>query len=67
MALPAHPRYVDTFNDTSVHWFPLHKLEQLSTEVWEFLEEPTYQECKDLEIIRKEDEGNRHGPVAVQS
>ncbi|XP_038043448.2 SRR1-like protein [Anas platyrhynchos] len=67
VALPAHPRYTDTFNDTSVHWFPLHKLEQLSAEVWEFLEEPTYQECEDLEIIRKEDEGNGHSPVAVQS
>ncbi|XP_032054934.1 SRR1-like protein [Aythya fuligula] len=67
VALPAHPRYMDTFNDTSVHWFPLHKLEQLSAEVWEFLEEPTYQECEDLEIIRKEDEGKGHSPVAVQS
>ncbi|NWZ24828.1 SRR1L protein, partial [Asarcornis scutulata] len=67
VALPAHPRYTDTFNDTSVHWFPLHKLEQLSAEVWEFLEEPTYQECEDLEIIRKEDEGNGRSPVAVQS
>lgn len=67
VALPAHPRYMDTFNDTSVHWFPRHKLEQLSAEVWEFLEEPTYQECEDLEIIRKEDEGNRRSPVALQS
>ncbi|KAM9178596.1 SRR1-like protein [Mergus octosetaceus] len=67
VALPAHPRYTDTFNDTSVHWFPLHKLEQLSAEVWEFLEEPTYQECEDLEIIRKEDKGNRRSPVALQS
>uniref|UniRef100_A0A8B9D1K5 SRR1 domain containing n=1 Tax=Anser brachyrhynchus TaxID=132585 RepID=A0A8B9D1K5_9AVES len=67
VALPAHPRYTDTFNDTSVHWFPPHKLEQLSAEVWEFLEEPTYQECEDLEIIRKGDEGNGRSPTAAQS
>ncbi|XP_066835491.1 SRR1-like protein isoform X5 [Anser cygnoides] len=67
VALPAHPRYTDTFNDTSVHWFPPHKLEQLSAEVWEFLEEPTYQECEDLEIIRKGDEGNGRSPMAAQS
>ncbi|NXL95861.1 SRR1L protein, partial [Alectura lathami] len=56
-ALPAHPRYADTFNDTSVHWFPMHKLEELPAEVWEFLEEPTYRECDELEIIRKGEDG----------
>ncbi|POI25837.1 hypothetical protein CIB84_010414 [Bambusicola thoracicus] len=66
VALPAHPRYSDTFNDTSVHWFPAHKLERLSAEVWEFLEEPTYEECDDLEIIRKGEEGSQHGPAPVQ-
>ncbi|KAM6297960.1 SRR1-like protein [Aegotheles albertisi] len=60
VALPAHPRYLDTFNDTSVHWFPLQKLEELPPEVWECVEEPTYQECEDLEIIRKEE-----GPAAA--
>ncbi|RLV99739.1 hypothetical protein DV515_00009410, partial [Chloebia gouldiae] len=56
VALPSHPRYVDTFNDTSVHWFPLDKLQQLSPEVWDFMEEPMYQDCEDLEIIRKGEE-----------
>ncbi|XP_023793619.1 SRR1-like protein [Cyanistes caeruleus] len=53
VALPSHPRYLDTFNDTSVHWFPLDKLQELSSEVWDFVEEPMYQDCEDLEIIRK--------------
>ncbi|NWI69572.1 SRR1L protein, partial [Todus mexicanus] len=52
-ALPTHPQYETTFNDTSVHWFPLQKLEELSPEVWDFVEEPTYQDCDDLDIIRK--------------
>lgn len=56
MALPGHPRYLDTFNDTSVHWFPLDKLQELSPEVWDFVEEPMYQDCEDLEIIRKGEE-----------
>ncbi|NWT71473.1 SRR1L protein, partial [Prunella himalayana] len=56
VALPSHPRYLDTFNDTSVHWFPLDKLQQLSPEVWDFVEEPMYQDCEDLEIIRKGEE-----------
>ncbi|XP_058707756.1 SRR1-like protein [Poecile atricapillus] len=56
VALPSHPRYLDTFNDTSVHWFPLDKLQELSSEVWDFVEEPMYQDCEDLEIIRKGEE-----------
>ncbi|XP_041266040.1 SRR1-like protein [Onychostruthus taczanowskii] len=56
VALPSHPRYLDTFNDTSVHWFPLDKLQELSPEVWDFVEEPLYQDCEDLEIIRKGEE-----------
>ncbi|XP_067162986.1 SRR1-like protein [Apteryx mantelli] len=67
IAFPTHPRYMDTFNDTSIHWFPLQKLKELSSEVWEFLEEPTYQECDDLEIIRKEDKVNLCSPTAVES
>ncbi|KAM9371632.1 SRR1-like protein [Phaethornis superciliosus] len=63
VALPAHPRYLDTFNDTSIHWFPLQKLQELSPEVWDFVEEPMYLECEDLEIIRKQD---GHGPAAQQ-
>lgn len=64
MALPTHPRYLDTFNDTSVHWFPLQKLKDLSPEVWDFMEEPTYEEC---EIIRKEDRADQCGPAAAES
>lgn len=67
MALPAHPRYLDTFNDTSVHWFPLQKLKGLSPEVWNFVEEPTYQDCEDLEIIRKEDRAEQRGLAATAS
>lgn len=67
VALPAHPRYLDTFNDTSIHWFPAYKLERLSAEAWEFLEEPTYEECDDLEIIRKGEEGSQHSPAPVQA
>ncbi|KAM5190752.1 SRR1-like protein isoform 1-T1 [Callospermophilus lateralis] len=53
LELPQTPQYTDTFNDTSVHWFPAQKLEQLSRDVWAFREEPEYQDCEDLEIIRK--------------
>ncbi|XP_006261829.2 SRR1-like protein [Alligator mississippiensis] len=56
--LPTHPQYADVFNDTSVHWFPLPKLEELPSDTWLFQEEPTYQECEDLEIIRKQDKGS---------
>ncbi|KAM6377598.1 SRR1-like protein [Pluvialis apricaria] len=64
VAFPAHPRYSDTFNDTSVHWFPLQKLKELSPEVWDFVEEPTYEEC---EIIRKEDRADQRGLAAAES
>ncbi|KAM4827295.1 SRR1-like protein [Thomomys bottae] len=53
LQLPHTPRYADTFNDTSVHWFPVLRLEQLPGDLWDFLEEPDYQDCEDLEIIRK--------------
>uniref|UniRef100_A0A8C3T9U4 SRR1 domain containing n=1 Tax=Chelydra serpentina TaxID=8475 RepID=A0A8C3T9U4_CHESE len=52
-AFPVHPQYMDIFNDTSIHWFPLQKLKELPPEAWQFQEEPVYQECDDLEIIRK--------------
>ncbi|NXU53414.1 SRR1L protein, partial [Turnix velox] len=59
-ALPAHPRYLDTFNDTSIHWFPLQRLKELPPDVWNFLEEPTtYEDC---EIIRKD-----QSPAAAES
>nr|XP_009677193.1 PREDICTED: SRR1-like protein [Struthio camelus australis] len=67
IAFPTHPQYMNTFNDTSIHWFPLQKLKELSSEVWEFLEEPTYHECDELEIIRKEDKVNLCSPTAVES
>ncbi|XP_026715794.1 SRR1-like protein [Athene cunicularia] len=64
VALPAHPRYLDTFNDTSVHWFPPQKLKELSPEVWDFREEPTYKDCEDLEIIRREESAGGRSPAA---
>uniref|UniRef100_A0A8C6W1U8 SRR1-like domain-containing protein n=1 Tax=Nannospalax galili TaxID=1026970 RepID=A0A8C6W1U8_NANGA len=53
LALPQTPQYMDTFNDMSVHWFPVSKLERLSNDLWASREEPDYQDCEDLEIIRK--------------
>ncbi|XP_037365751.1 SRR1-like protein [Talpa occidentalis] len=52
LEFPQASQYTDVFNDTSVHWFPVHKLKQLPTEIWAFQEEPDYQDCEDLEIIR---------------
>uniref|UniRef100_A0A8C8S4C3 SRR1 domain containing n=1 Tax=Pelusios castaneus TaxID=367368 RepID=A0A8C8S4C3_9SAUR len=52
-AFPVDPQYMDIFNDTSIHWFPLQKLKALPSEAWLFQEEPMYQECDDLEIIKK--------------
>ena len=56
VVFPQTPRYMDVFNDTSVHWFPVQKLTQLPTDTWAFQEEPDYQDCEDLEIIRKKTE-----------
>uniref|UniRef100_A0A4W2CNJ5 SRR1-like domain-containing protein n=1 Tax=Bos indicus x Bos taurus TaxID=30522 RepID=A0A4W2CNJ5_BOBOX len=56
LAFPQTPRYMDVFNDTSLHWFPVQKLTQLPTDTWAFREEPDYQDCEDLEIIRKKTE-----------
>ena len=55
-ALKGEPRYMDVFNDTSIHWFPVQKLTQLPMDTWAFREEPDYQDCEDLEIIRKKTE-----------
>ncbi|NXX38046.1 SRR1L protein, partial [Tricholaema leucomelas] len=65
VALPAHPRYLDTFNDTSIHWFPLEKLQELSPEIWDFVEEPTYEDCDNLEIIRREEKTHGCSPIAA--
>ncbi|XP_062944015.1 SRR1-like protein [Cynocephalus volans] len=51
LEFPLTSQYMDIFNDTSVHWFPVQKLEQLATDIWAFKEEPDYQDCEDLEII----------------
>ncbi|KAM4707474.1 SRR1-like protein [Discoglossus pictus] len=51
-AFPECPQYSDTFNDTSIHWFPVEKLGTLPSETWQLLDEPSYQECEDLEIIK---------------
>ncbi|XP_063082091.1 SRR1-like protein isoform X2 [Cavia porcellus] len=50
---PQTPEYMDTFNDTSVHWFPTQKLKRVPRDLWTFREEPDYEGCEDLEIIRK--------------
>ncbi|XP_045743381.2 SRR1-like protein isoform X6 [Mirounga angustirostris] len=50
--LPETSQYTDIFNDTSIHWFPVQKLQQLPTDTWAFREEPDYEDCEDLEIIR---------------
>ncbi|KAM8918491.1 SRR1-like protein isoform 2-T2 [Lycaon pictus] len=52
LELPETSQYTDVFNDTSIHWFPVQKLQQLPTDTWAFQEEPDYQDCEDLEIIR---------------
>lgn len=49
---PECPKYSDIFNDTSIHSFPLTKLETFPKDLWQLLEEPQYEECGDLEIIR---------------
>ncbi|XP_008050250.1 SRR1-like protein [Carlito syrichta] len=53
LEFPQTSQYMDVFNDTSVHWFPVQKLVQFSIDTWAFREEPDYQDCEDLEIIRK--------------
>lgn len=53
---PQTSQYADVFNDTSVHWFPVQKLHQLSVHTWAFREEPDYRDCEDLEIIRNKTE-----------
>lgn len=56
LAFPQTSQYVDVFNDTSIHWFPVQKLTQLSMDTWAFREEPDYEDCEDLEIIRNKTE-----------
>ncbi|KAI5133450.1 SRR1-like protein isoform X1 [Manis pentadactyla] len=57
LEFPQTSQYMDIFNDTSVHWFPVQKLEQLPPDTWAFREEPDYQDCEDLEIIRNKTGG----------
>ncbi|XP_037672728.1 SRR1-like protein isoform X2 [Choloepus didactylus] len=52
LEFPQTSQYMDIFNDTSIHWFPVQKLKQLSPDMWMCWEEPDYQDCEDLEIIR---------------
>ncbi|XP_051887739.1 SRR1-like protein isoform X2 [Pristis pectinata] len=51
-AFPYSNRYLDIFNDTSIHQFPRTKLDSRPREFWEGVAEPTYQQCEDLEIIQ---------------
>ncbi|XP_059510990.1 SRR1-like protein isoform X2 [Stegostoma tigrinum] len=53
VTFPSSSRYMDVFNDTSIHQFPRKKLDSQPMEFWERPTEPTYQECEDLEIIQK--------------
>uniref|UniRef100_A0A2K6F3W6 SRR1 domain containing n=1 Tax=Propithecus coquereli TaxID=379532 RepID=A0A2K6F3W6_PROCO len=55
LEFPQTSQFMDVFNDTSIHWFPVQKLEQFSPDIWASREEPDYQGCEDVEIIRKED------------
>ncbi|KAK2495127.1 hypothetical protein MC885_021463 [Smutsia gigantea] len=57
LEFPQTSQYMDIFNDTSIHWFPVQKLQQLPTDIWAFQEEPDYQDCEDLEIIRSKTGG----------
>ncbi|XP_069353056.1 SRR1-like protein [Eulemur rufifrons] len=54
LEFPQTSQFMDVFNDTSIHWFPVQKLEQFSPDIWASREEPDYQDCEDLEIIRNE-------------
>ncbi|XP_075391123.1 SRR1-like protein [Tenrec ecaudatus] len=61
LALPETSRYMDVFNDTAIHWFPAHRLSQLSADTWAFRDEPDYEDCEGLEIIRHEAKGSCGG------
>uniref|UniRef100_H0X307 SRR1-like domain-containing protein n=2 Tax=Otolemur garnettii TaxID=30611 RepID=H0X307_OTOGA len=54
LEFPQTSQFTDIFNDTSIHWFPVQKLDQFPMDIWAFQEEPDYQDCEDLEIIRNE-------------
>ncbi|KAM8960688.1 SRR1-like protein [Pelodytes ibericus] len=54
-AFPENHHYNDVFNDTSIHYFPIQNLRTLPIEIWQLQEEPQYQECEDLEIIRNQE------------
>ncbi|XP_063050279.1 SRR1-like protein [Engraulis encrasicolus] len=51
-ALPCSQRFLDVFNDTSLIRFRPESLRQLPASSWTDPEEPQYQHCQDLEIIR---------------
>ncbi|KAL2092563.1 hypothetical protein ACEWY4_012361 [Coilia grayii] len=53
-ALPCSQRFLDVFNDTSLIQFTPENLKKLPKSSWSDPEEPQYQHCQDLEIIRKE-------------
>ncbi|XP_041095957.1 SRR1-like protein [Polyodon spathula] len=59
---PDSPRYLEIFNDTSVHCFPTERLRALPPALWDSPAEPDYQE--DLEIIRAGEGGSAQ--VAAQ-
>nr|XP_020852155.1 SRR1-like protein isoform X2 [Phascolarctos cinereus]XP_020852156.1 SRR1-like protein isoform X2 [Phascolarctos cinereus] len=51
---PQTLHYMDIFNDTAFHWFPLQKLKELPSETWTIQEEPHYSKSEELEIIRSQ-------------
>ncbi|XP_062398989.1 SRR1-like protein [Sardina pilchardus] len=53
-ALPCSQRFLDVFNDTALICFTPQSLSQLPESTWADPEEPQYQHCPDLEIIRRE-------------
>ncbi|XP_062854365.1 SRR1-like protein [Trichomycterus rosablanca] len=53
-SLPCSQRFLDVFNDTALIRFPSNKLHELSESTWAEPSEPQYENCQDLEIIRRE-------------
>uniref|UniRef100_A0A4X2KTQ1 SRR1-like domain-containing protein n=2 Tax=Vombatus ursinus TaxID=29139 RepID=A0A4X2KTQ1_VOMUR len=51
---PQTLHYMDIFNDTAIHWFPLQKLKELPSEMWTIQKEPNYSKSEELEIIRNQ-------------
>lgn len=53
--MPCSPRFSDVFNDTSLIQFPAEQPSELPQSTWDDSQEPHYQHCQDLEIIRRDE------------